>query len=348
MYRKEFEKLVIPLTDKEIYYQKNSSLSPKFYEQIGGRKDENGVYQFDMPIIHPSDAALQFRDYHYTITEKNHKLNNNIVFNKQNRYSIVPLHSHNYIEMNFVYSGQATAVINSRQLQLTTGDICIMDSGVVHTLITSSDDDIILNAIMDFHFFTNSFLMKLSENGPIARFLYHALSETKEHEQYMLFHTQNHPLAGELFENAYCEFLEPGICAKEVIESYVRLLFIELLRCYQTEKEKEYKSSNKSYITEILLYMEENCISCTLESVAQKYHFHPNYLSRAIKKATGCTFKDLVSEYRMKLAAFYLRNSEQPIHKIASDCGYKNQNFFYKKFYLQYHMTPKEFRKNTN
>lgn len=344
MYRNEFEKLVTPLTDKELNYRSNPVPSNKIYSHLFGKVESDGTYHFKMPPINSSNAALQFRDYHSVPSAKPYKLNNNIAFNRQSRYSIVPLHSHDYIEMNFIYSGNATAVINGKELQLGTGDVCIMDSRVVHTLYTTHDDDIILNAIMNFKYFTNSFLLKLADSGPIARFLSNALNASNEHNQYILFHTAQNPLVKELYENAYCEFLEPGICAEEVIDNYMRLLFIELVRCYQTEKENEYKSSNKNYITEILLYMEEHCVDCTLESVAEKYHFHPNYLSRAIKKATGSTFKDLVSEYRLKLASFYLINSDFPIYKIASDCGYKNQNFFYKKFYAEYGMSPKLYR----
>jgi AraC-like DNA-binding protein/mannose-6-phosphate isomerase-like protein (cupin superfamily) len=348
MYRKQFENLVTPLTDKEINYKKNPNVINKLFNQALSLRDEEGIFHFKMISPNPAEAGLQFRDYRSTFMDKAYKLSNNIVFNRQSRYSLVPLHRHEYIEMNFIYSGNATAVINNQELQLTEGDICIMDSGVVHTLYTSTDNDIILNAIMDFQYFSNSLLLKLSDSGPIARFLFNALNKTNKHNQYMLFHTLEHPLVKELFENAYCEFLEPGICSAEAIDNYMQLLFIELVRCYQITMENEYKSSNKNHMTEILLHIEENCVDCTLESVAEKYHFHPNYLSRAIKKATGYTFKSLVSEYRMKLATFYLMNSDMPIHKIALDCGYKNLNFFYKKFYEYYHMSPKNYRDNNH
>jgi len=164
----------------------------------------------------------------------------------------------------------------------------------------------------------------------------------------MLFHTAENPLAKELFENAYCEYLEPGICSREAIDNYMQLLFIELVRCYQTTIENEYKTSNKIHITEILNYIKDHCVDCTLKGVANEYHFHPNYLSRAVKHATGRTFKSLVNEYRMKLATFYLINSDLPIHKIALECGYKNLNFFYHKFYEFYQISPKNYRDNNH
>ena len=63
------------------------------------------------------------------------------------------------------------------------------------------------------------------------------------------------------------------------------LIFIELARCYQGNQEHEYHKSNKNYLTEVLQYMDDHCIDCTLESTAAHFGFHPNYLSRMVRRA---------------------------------------------------------------
>jgi YesN/AraC family two-component response regulator len=84
--------------------------------------------------------------------------------------------------------------------------------------------------------------------------------------------------------------------------------------------------------------------SCSLEAVAKTFNYHPNYLSRLMKAETGLTFQENLSENRLNRAVFLLKNSDMPIYKIVSECGYQNQNFFYQKFIKKYGQTPKEYR----
>ena len=63
-----------------------------------------------------------------------------------------------------------------------------------------------------------------------------------------------------------------------------------------------------------------------------------------VKEGTGSAFKDLVSDGRLSRAAFLLLTTEAPISQIANQCGYSNQNFFYKKFQVRYGCTPAVYR----
>ena len=95
---------------------------------------------------------------------------------------------------------------------------------------------------------------------------------------------------------------------------------------------------------DILDYLEANYLTVTLQSTADHFGFHPNYLSAFIKKETGRTFKELVILQKMCQACFYLTNTDFPIYEIAQKVSYDNLGFFYRKFTELYHMTPQEFR----
>ena len=97
-------------------------------------------------------------------------------------------------------------------------------------------------------------------------------------------------------------------------------------------------------IVDILDYLEANYLTVTLQSTADHFGFHPNYLSAFIKRETGRTFKELVILQKMCQACFYLTNTDFPIYEIAQKVGYDNLGFFYRKFTELYHMTPQEFR----
>jgi YesN/AraC family two-component response regulator len=79
-------------------------------------------------------------------------------------------------------------------------------------------------------------------------------------------------------------------------------------------------------------------------SAASTFNFHPNYLGMFLKKKTGKSFKELILIQRMSQAAIFLVNSSAPIYEIASEVGYENLGFFYKKFKAFFGVTPQEFR----
>ncbi|GKU83307.1 helix-turn-helix transcriptional regulator [Niallia sp. NCCP-28] len=97
-------------------------------------------------------------------------------------------------------------------------------------------------------------------------------------------------------------------------------------------------------LVEILKYIEENYLSTSLTEVAQKFHFHPNYLSRILKEHFGKTFSEMIQKLRLRQAKLLLENTPLPINRIADEIGYSNFNHFYKKFREYFNVTPAEYR----
>lgn len=340
MDKKEFQNLVIPLSRKEREYQQHPERSREIYDKK--KKQDyivNGVFRFD---ANPDFFEISHGEI---LPDRGRPSSSaNLHFSKQTRFSMVPLHRHSYIEMNYIYTGRCAALINGGELQLSAGDVCIMDAEVIHTIAPAHEEDIVLNCIMKQSYFNQRFTERLSNSGTVAKFIADTLSESSGHDQYLVFHTSANPLIRELFEDVFCEYLDPGLCSEAVIDSYMTMIFIQLARCYQDSKEREYRSSSRSYMSEVLRYLEENCESCTLAGTANHFNFHPNYLSRAVKKATGRTFKEVVDANRLERAVFLLSNTENPIHEIAAQCGWSNLKQFYRKFESSYGCTPKEYR----
>ena len=135
--------------------------------------------------------------------------------------------------------------------------------------------------------------------------------------------------------------------SKEIIQSYIDIIFIELLRLYDLNHNKHIVKINgdtSNIIFEILNYIESFYNDCTIEKMAKLFGYHPKYLSSLIKEKTGKNFKELQLIQRMNIASSYLKNTNYSIQEISEEVGFSNQTFFYKKFFKFYNMTPKEFR----
>lgn len=266
---------------------------------------------------------------------------------KHARYSITPIHMHSYIEMNYVYSGTVETVINGSKVTLKQGDVCILDENVPHTILETTENDILINFLMSKDYFSTAMLSRLSNNSIIINFLTNALFKTKQHESYIIFNCFDNLKLKETIENILCEYYSPSICSKDIIEAYIIIVFSELLRTYQKQNIHNNKTSRETYIGSILQHIEENYENCTLRSVADHFNYNASYLSRYIKEKTGKNFKNLIQELRFNKACLLLKNTNLPIDVISYRIGYNNLGFFYQKFFEIYKKSPKTYREES-
>lgn len=345
--RKLLRQEMFAISEKELHYKQHPEDSLVYFSRNRLLKhDSHGTSNELFWLPAPSNTLDPLYSHRVISSGRDHQpiKEMHLAFKMQSRFGLVPLHRHKYIELNYVYAGHCTQIINGKTVEMQAGDVSILDSDVEHKIEPTEENDILLNCLIGREYFTASFLERLASSGPVPRFLANAMTECNDHDHYLLFHTESSPVFRDLFECVFCEYLDPDHCSPGAIDSYMNLIFIELARCYQGAKESEYRRSNKNYLTEILRYLDDHCIDCTLESTAAHFGFHPNYLSRIIREGTGTTFKDLVADGRLSRAAFLLLTTDAPISQIANQCGYTNQSFFYKKFQERYGCTPAAYR----
>lgn len=282
---------------------------------------------------------------HYVFEFKSVLKENKIAMHKDDRFTYLRPHSHRIIELNYIYSGQCTYIINGIQKTLYKGDLCILDTNVIHSTKPTGENDIIVNIAMTKAFFSTGFLTRLAHHGVIANFLLNAISDNKNHDQYIILRAQDRSKIPNIIENLACEYFDQTIGSAEVIDSYMIILFTELLRTIQQSDNIEFfESKTDDKLMEILEFIESNYLKCTLSELAQHFGYNTNYLCTLLKKKTGKSFKDLKLIQQMTFACFLLINSEKTIHEIADEVGFSNHGFFFDKFQAQYSMSPKKYR----
>ncbi|WP_268797040.1 helix-turn-helix transcriptional regulator [Pseudomonas huanghezhanensis] len=83
----------------------------------------------------------------------------------------------------------------------------------------------------------------------------------------------------------------------------------------------------------------------SLTEAAAAAFLSPNYLTHLLRKETGSTFSELVSERRMRLARTQLINSDKPLSHIAEVCGFTDEAYFSRRFRKTHGLPPGQFRR---
>lgn len=324
------EKQLMEMSEFEKKYS-GTSENPRSYSRL-----EDAELTFSHGIQAPDIVPV---DYFF-------KPEQNVIFLKHPRYIKFTEHRHSFIEMNYVYSGTCTQYINGQEVILKEGDLCLLDTNVIHGIESASENDIIINIMIRTSYFDSALIQRLSGNDLLTDFFVQAIYQQKKDSRYILFPKGQNKRLREIIIQALGEYFHPQLCSNEAINSYMLLIFTELLRIYNGfSKNKEEPTFKKAIISEILSFMEHNYQTMTLEQTAEKFHFHPNHLTRLLKTNIGKTFIELSHHLKIKNACTFLENTDFTIDQIANKVGYTNITFFYKSFNKIHGVTPAVYRK---
>ena len=83
----------------------------------------------------------------------------------------------------------------------------------------------------------------------------------------------------------------------------------------------------------------------SLKYLGDKYHINSSYLGQVFSKKYGMSFKNYLTNYRIREAAMQIINTDKKINKIAEDVGYKDCDYFIRKFIEIMGCTPSKYRK---
>lgn len=105
-------------------------------------------------------------------------------------------------------------------------------------------------------------------------------------------------------------------------------------------------SSRDSVLDDILYYIEHNYQSnLKLEGIAALFGYNSSYLGKMFNKNVGESFNSYVDQVRVRHAIELLRENEHKVYEIAELVGYKNVDYFHKKFKKYVGESPAEYRK---
>jgi len=256
----------------------------------------------------------------------------------------IPDHSHNYVELVYMYSGSTTQVINkTKRIILETYDLLLLRQGTSHAIEPAGEDDIAVHFFLMPEFFSHPSL--ITEDGSILRhFIAGAVSENHSVADYLHFRLQDILPARNLLENMIWSLMVEKKCRQEINQATMSMLIMELLH----DADKVESHDTVQYEEQIALtayqYLENNFSTATLEEFSLKIMQPTYYVSRLFKRYYQMTFTECLQLIRLCRAANCLTASSKPVEEIIQEIGYENSSYFHRLFKERYGLTPKQYR----
>lgn len=106
-------------------------------------------------------------------------------------------------------------------------------------------------------------------------------------------------------------------------------------------------SSGETVLDEVLYYIQNNYQeNIKLESIAPLFGYNSSYLGKIFSKKLGVNFNSYVDQIRIKESQKLLEQDELKVYAIAEQVGYKNVDYFHKKFKKYVGKSPMEYKKS--
>ncbi|MDD3239073.1 MAG: AraC family transcriptional regulator [Lachnospira sp.] len=313
-------------------YEELRKITPEEQRILGGSKDiEKELYMSDTGKDAYEVDAGKLLDDGKLIQVRTHT-----------RFVHFPKHTHNYIEVIYMYHGSTHHIINGEDVILNKGELLFLNQNMVQEIYPAGMDDIAVNFIILPEFFEYALGM-LEDENLLHTFIMESLRGDHVDFGYMHFHVADILPIQNLTENLIWTIHNHLPNKRSMNQITMGLLFLQLanhIDCLHTGTIRQ----TEKMVIEVLSYIEEHYKDGTLEELAGQLHFDLYWLSKEIKKKTGKTYTELVQEKRLNQAAYLLSHTGMTVVDVANAVGYENISYFHRIFNSKYYMTPRKYR----
>lgn len=259
------------------------------------------------------------------------------------RYVDFPVHSHNYVEMMIVLSGEIKHSIGGEDIVLHEGEILFLNKHISHSIKRAGEFDIGVNVIMSDSFIES---VRADLEGTVFSPLIKENGKSDGEGMYLHFGSGEKKIKN-LIENLLIELTDEDEEQSLMSRSVALLLYY--LSAYSERlmiggNIDAGKDSRR--IMEIQAYIRNNYRTGSLFDLSAKMYLSSPYLSKLIKQYFGKSFKEMQIDERINRALELIETTDMPIGDIIRNVGYENESYFHREFNKRIGETPLKIRKN--
>lgn len=288
---------------------------------------------------------LEYENYHENVTHGDMVFPyNTYICSIPLDFPLVPLHWHDEMELIYVKKGYGSITVDFRQYKVKGPTLVLILPGQLHSIGQLEDFSMEYENII----FNPSMLMSKQTDVTATEFLQPLISRkitvpTVFTPVYPYYRDVIAPIDA---CDEICKTKPQGY--ELFIKSQLyQFLFILSNRCRNLSNTKpNRKALDKTKV--VLKYIENNYMHrITIADVSAAINFSESHFMRYFKDTMGTSFTDYLRDYRLTMASRLLTSSDSAILDIAAEVGFENLSYFNRVFKQRYHMTPSQFRRES-
>lgn len=245
-------------------------------------------------------------------------------------------HSHEFIEIEYVFQGSGTQVIDGKEHSAEKGDLFIFDMGDVHFYKTDGYMEI----------FNCVFLPSALSEEPNANISWKKLISADEsyHKFPMILHFDGEEAVqlDRLFLTMHEQFMRKKTNHRTLLKTALQLLF-ELIE-QKFHQSSGIATSFLAVLNKINVAFDRND-DYSLHKTASDLQYNASYFSKYFKKNCGMTYSEYIMRKRCDKAMNLIMHSSDTIESICFQSGFSDKKQFYKSFKQYVGTTPNQLRK---
>lgn len=287
--------------------------------------------------------------------EKQFHNNENIqAYYHDETYGLIPVHSHNFHEMNIVLNGKGRHLFNGKSYDISSGDMFIMPPNIEHGYVFESERFSIFHILFNDRFFgryekilgkINGYnimfnidpLLRLQNDNGFNNFLHIDISQNS-----MLYRIMEDLTVQQNIHDVNTEL------KKEFLALYIVAQLCEMLGNVQTA-DPRHNDAQSLCIMKSIEFIQRNFSSkITIDELSKVACMSRSSFIRHFKKIVNLSPFEYIHTYRIQQAKIMLRESDGSIAEIAQSCGFCDSAHFIRMFKMRENKSPLAYRKYFN
>lgn len=323
---------------EELHYKnryKKSNIPDPILQQVSNAFQTTGLHLSAFP---DASTDTYSEDFFFKYMS-----NQDILVVQHDKYTPPVLHRHDFFELLYVYEGEFTQQIETNSFIMHTGDFCLIPPQIYHSLDVCNYS-IVLNILIRKSTIQDIFFNTLHGNNILSNFFLRN-TYSRNVNDYIIFHTSGDLKIQGIILDMCLETVNRECYNTHLLHTNLLMLFGLLLRNYESTCELPTLKKKKDSLDFCLLkYMEEHYRTLTLQDLADRFHYSPQYISHRLKQLTGIPFTECLLKKRMQEASNLLVNTNIKVKNISENIGYNNTEHFTRLFRRYYGISPTAYR----